>query len=54
MDGSSILDTFQAQMFLGDKQYQRINVSIPQGTNIPLDDCSQIQTMENLVNQYTQ
>ncbi|MDJ0675490.1 MAG: patatin-like phospholipase family protein [Calothrix sp. MO_167.B42] len=51
MDGSPILDDHQTKMFLGDTQYWRINVQLNQ--NIGLDDCSQISTMKQLVNDYT-
>jgi patatin-like phospholipase/acyl hydrolase len=50
MDGSSILDDFQTKMILGTDKYQRINVELNQ--TIPLDGCSQIQKMKDLVNNY--
>ncbi len=52
MDGSSTLDDFQLKMILGDQQYQRMNVDLTEP--IPLDGCSQIQMMQDLVAQYTQ
>ncbi|GGA18432.1 patatin-like phospholipase family protein [Okeania sp. KiyG1] len=50
MDGSSILDDFEAEMLLGEQQYQRINVQLTE--NIPLDGCSNIGNMQRLVNSY--
>lgn len=50
MDSSSILDNSQANMFLGDKQYQRMNIQLT--GNISLDDCSQITNMQSQVNSY--
>lgn len=50
MDGSSILDDFQVKMILGDRQYQRINVDLTE--TIPLDGCSQIPKMKDLVDDY--
>ncbi|WP_293116168.1 patatin-like phospholipase family protein [Okeania sp. SIO1I7] len=50
MDGSSIIDDFQAEMLLGEQQYQRINVQLTE--NIPLDGCSNIGNMQKLVNGY--
>ncbi len=51
MDGSSIIDDFQVQMFLDDTRYQRMNVELTK--NISLDDCSQIPYMKELVDNYT-
>ena len=51
MDSSSILDDSQAKMFLGDKQYYRVNLPL-MTENIHLDSCSEIKTMESLVNKY--
>ena len=50
MDSSSILDDSQANMFLGDQQYQRMNIQLT--GNISLDDCSQISNMESQVKKY--
>ncbi|MFM2026060.1 MAG: hypothetical protein RLZZ339_775 [Cyanobacteriota bacterium] len=50
MDGSSILDDFQVKMILGYRQYQRINVDLTE--TIPLDGCSQIPKMKDLVDDY--
>jgi len=52
MDSSQILDTHQTSMFLKDTQYQRINIQLKQ--NVGLDDCSQIETMKQLVHEYTE
>ncbi|MDY7050481.1 MAG: patatin-like phospholipase family protein [Microcystis panniformis WG22] len=52
MDGSSILDDFQAKMILEQRQYHRINVDLTEA--IPLDGCSQIAAMESLVDDYIQ
>lgn len=49
-DGSSIIDDFQAEMLLGEQQYQRINVQLQE--NIPLDGCSKIEQMRGLVHDY--
>lgn len=50
MDGSSILDEFQTKMILGNDKYQRINVELNE--TIPLDGCSQIPKMKDLVDDY--
>jgi uncharacterized protein len=39
-------------MILGENKYQRINLQLTE--NIPLDGCSQISLMKNLVDNYIQ
>ena len=51
-NSSSIIDDFQANMFLGDSQYQRMNIELSE--TVDAFGCSQIELMEQLVSQYIQ
>ncbi len=52
MDSSSIIDDFQTNMFLGNSQYQRMNVELTEP--VGAFGCSQIALMEQLVDEYIQ
>ena len=52
MDSSSAIDNFQANMFLGNEKYLRMNVELTE--NIDPFGCSGIDAMKNLVSEYTQ
>ncbi len=51
-NGSSMINDFQANMFLEDSRYQRINIELTEA--IDAFGCSQIELMEQLVSKYIQ